>query len=195
MSETASAHASASASAASARAGGRIDEAAPFHPVRIAVLTISDTRDEESDTSGDVLAGRVEGAGHTVAARGIVTDDVEAIRARIKRWIADGACEVIITTGGTGLTGRDVTPEAVEPLFDKRIDGFSVIFHQISYQSVGLSTLQSRATAGLIGGVFVFCLPGSNGAVKDGWSLIAPQLDSRHRPCNLVELMPRLLER
>ena len=197
MSDTASAQASASASASagSQRPGGRIDEAAPFRPVRIAVLTISDTRDEESDTSGDVLAGRVEGAGHTVSARGIVKDDVEAIRTRIKSWIAEGVCEVIITTGDTGLTGRDVTPEAVEPLFDKRIDGFSVIFHQVSYQTVGLSTLQSRATAGLIGGVFVFCLPGSNGAVKDGWSVIAPQLDSRHRPCNLVELMPRLLER
>lgn len=181
--------------AASHRPGGRIDEAAPFTPVRIAVLTISDTRDEESDTSGDVLAGRIEGVGHTVAARDIVKDDVDAIRARIKSWIAEGACDVVITTGGTGLTGRDVTPEALEPLFDKRIDGFSVIFHQISYQSVGLSTLQSRATAGIIGGVFVFCLPGSNGAVKDGWSVIAPQLDSRHRPCNLVELMPRLLER
>ena len=139
--------------------------------------------------------GGSRGWGHTVAARDIVKDDVGAIRARIKSWIAQNACEVIITTGGTGLTGRDVTPEAVEPLFDKRIDGFSVIFHQISYQSVGLSTLQSRATAGLIEGVFVFCLPGSNGAVKDGWSVIAPQLDSRHRPCNLVELMPRLLER
>ncbi len=180
---------------ASQRTGSRIDEAAPFHPVRIAVLTISDTRDEESDTSGDVLAGRITAVGHTIAARGIVRDDIEAIRARIKSWVAEGSCDVIISTGGTGLTGRDVTPEAVEPLFDKRIEGFSVIFHQISYQSVGLSTLQSRATAGLIGGVFIFCLPGSNGAVKDGWSIIAPQLDSRHRPCNLVELMPRLLEK
>jgi molybdenum cofactor biosynthesis protein B len=183
------------APAGSGRPGGRIDEAAPFHPVRIAVLSVSDTRDEESDTSGDVLVGRIESAGHRVAARGIVVDDIGSIQTQIKHWIAERNCEVIITTGGTGLTGRDVTPEAVEPLFDKRLDGFSVIFHQISYQSVGLSTLQSRATAGLIGGVFVFCLPGSNGAVKDGWSVIAPQLDSRHRPCNLVELMPRLLER
>jgi molybdenum cofactor biosynthesis protein B len=173
----------------------RIDESLPFNPVRIAVLSISDTRDEETDTSGHTLAQRIEGAGHRLANRAIVPDDVDAIRGRVRTWIGDGQCDVIITTGGTGLTGRDVTPEALEPLFDKRIDGFSVIFHQVSYQSVGLSTLQSRATAGLISGVFVFCLPGSNGAVKDGWSVIAPQLDSRHRPCNLVELMPRLLER
>jgi molybdenum cofactor biosynthesis protein B len=172
----------------------RIDESLPFHPVRIAVLSVSDTRDEETDTSGKVLAERIEAAGHGLAARAIVPDDIDAIRSRVRGWIEHDAVDVIITTGGTGLTGRDVTPEALEPLFDKRIDGFSVIFHQISYQSVGLSTLQSRATAGLISGVFVFCLPGSNGAVKDGWGVIAPQLDSRHRPCNLVELMPRLLE-
>ena len=175
--------------------GGRIDEAQPIQPVRIAILTVSDTRDEESDTSGHVLAERVAGAGHTVAARGLVKDDVEAVRAKVREWIAAGQVDCIITTGGTGLTGRDVTPEALEPLFDKKIEGFSVVFHLISYQSVGLSTLQSRATAGIIDGVFVFCLPGSNGAVKDGWSVIGPQLDSRHRPCNLVELMPRLLER
>lgn len=173
----------------------RIDESLPFHPVRIAVLSISDTRDEETDTSGRLLADRVTGAGHALADRAIVPDDIEAIRSKVRGWIEAGACDVIVTTGGTGLTGRDVTPEALEPLFDKRIEGFSVVFHQISYQSVGLSTLQSRATAGIIKGVFVFCLPGSNGAVKDGWSVIAPQLDSRHRPCNLVELMPRLLER
>jgi molybdenum cofactor biosynthesis protein B len=175
--------------------GGRLDEARPLHPVRIAILTVSDTRDEESDTSGHVLAERVTGAGHTVAARGLVKDDVEQVRAKVRAWIAAGEIDCIITTGGTGLTGRDVTPEALEPLFDKRIDGFSVVFHLISYQSVGLSTLQSRATAGIIDGVFVFCLPGSNGAVKDGWSVIGPQLDSRHLPCNLVELMPRLLEK
>ena len=173
----------------------RIDESLPFHPVRIAVLTISDSRDEESDTSGDVLVERLQAAGHTLAVRAIVPDDIDAIRSRVRGWIGAGACEVIVTTGGTGLTGRDVTPEALEPLFDKRIDGFSVIFHQVSFQSVGHSTLQSRATAGLISGVFVFCLPGSNGAVKDGWSVIAPQLDSRHKPCNMVELMPRLLEK
>ncbi len=163
---------------------------------RIAILTVSDTRDEESDTSGNVLAERAMGSGRDIAARGIVKDDVEQIRAQIKAWTKSGDVEVIITTGGTGITGRDVTPEAVEPLFDKKIDGFSVIFHLVSYQSVGLSTLQSRATAGLIGGVFVFCLPGSNGAVKDGWDkVISAQLDSRHGPCNMVELMPRLLER
>src|SRR5579875_922718 len=181
--------------APSQRPGGRIDEALTLVPVRIAVLTISDTRDEESDTSGDVLADRIEAAGHRIAARGIVRDDVEAIRAQINAWVDGGEVDCIITTGGTGLTGRDVTPEAVEPLYDKRIEGFSVVFHMVSYGTVGLSTLQSRATAGLIRGVFVFCLPGSNGAVKDGWSVIAPQLDSRHKPCNLVELMPRLLER
>ncbi len=175
--------------------GGRYDPAAPFSPVRVAVLTISDTRDEESDTSGHLLAQRVAGAGHVLADRGIVADDVDVIRARVKSWAASGAIDAIVTTGGTGLTGRDVTPEAIEPLFDKRIEGFSVIFHLVSYQSVGLSTLQSRALAGLIDGVFVFCLPGSNGAVRDGWDkVIAPQLDSRHKPCNLVELMPRLLE-
>jgi molybdopterin adenylyltransferase len=125
----------------------------------------------------------------------LVPDDRAAIRAQVLAWVASGKVDAVITTGGTGLTGRDVTPEALEPLFDKRIDGFSVIFHLVSYQSVGLSTLQSRATAGLIGGVFVFCLPGSNGAVKDGWDkVIAAQLDSRHRPCNMVELMARLNE-
>jgi molybdenum cofactor biosynthesis protein B len=176
--------------------GGKIDEAKPLKPVRVAVLTVSDTRDEESDTSGDVLADRITGAGHELADRAIVRDDVAAIRERIKAWVASGSVDAIITTGGTGITGRDVTPEAVEPLFDKRIDGFSVVFHLVSYQSVGLSTLQSRATAGIVGGVFVFCLPGSNGAVKDGWDkVIAAQLDSRHGPCNMVELMPRLLER
>jgi len=172
----------------------RIDESLPFHPVRISVLSISDTRDAETDTSGRALAERIEAAGHALVHRTIVPDAIDAIRSCVRGWIEHGQCDVIITTGGTGLTGRDVTPEALEPLFDKRIDGFSVIFHQVSYQSVGLSTLQSRATAGLISGVFVFCLPGSNGAVKDGWSVIAPQLDSRHKPCNLVEIMPRLLE-
>ena len=175
--------------------GGRYDQAAAFAPVRVAVLTISDTRDEESDTSGHVLAERITGAGHVLVDRAIVADEVDAIRARIKAWTTAGAVDAIVTTGGTGLTGRDVTPEAIEPLFDKRIDGFSVIFHLVSYQSVGLSTLQSRALAGLIDGVFVFCLPGSNGAVRDGWDkVIAAQLDSRHRPCNMVELMPRLTE-
>ena len=175
--------------------GGRIDENQAIKPVRIAVLTVSDTRDEESDTSGHVLAERIKTAGHELADKGIVKDDVAQIREQIKAWVASGAVDAIITTGGTGITGRDVTPEAVEPLFDKKIDGFSVIFHLVSYQSVGLSTLQSRATAGTVDGVFVFCLPGSNGAVKDGWDkVISAQLDSRHGPCNMVELMPRLME-
>jgi len=174
--------------------GGRIDTARQLKPVKVAVLTISDTRDEESDTSGNLLADRVTGAGHELVARGIVKDDVEQIRAQVLKWVADGA-EAIVTTGGTGITGRDVTPEAIRPLFDKEIDGFSVVFHLVSYQSVGLSTLQSRALAGLVKGCFVFCLPGSNGAVKDGWDkVIAAQLDSRHGPCNMVELMPRLME-
>jgi molybdenum cofactor biosynthesis protein B len=175
--------------------GGKFDETAPVVPVRIAVLTISDTRDEESDTSGTVLNDLVKNAGHEIAARGLVRDDVEAIRKQVKAWTQSGEVDAIITTGGTGLTGRDVTPEAMTPLFDKVIDGFSVVFHLVSYQSVGLSTLQSRAVAGLVDGVFVFCLPGSNGACRDGWSVIGPQLDSRHRPCNMIELMPRLMER
>jgi len=176
--------------------GGRVDEKAELTPVRIAVLTISDTRDDESDTSGHVLAERLKDAGHELAARALVRDDVEAIRRQVKAWVESRAVDAIITTGGTGITGRDVTPEAIEPMLDKRLEGFSVIFHLVSYQSVGLSTLQSRALAGLIDGVFIFCLPGSNGAVRDGWDkVIAPQLDSRHRPCNMVELMPRLLER
>ena len=175
--------------------GGRYDEAAPFKPVRVAVLTISDTRDEESDTSGHLLVERVIGAGHLLADKAIVADDIAAIRVKVRGWTSSGQVDAIVTTGGTGLTGRDVTPEAIEPLFDKKIDGFSVIFHLASYQTVGLSTLQSRALAGIINGVFVFCLPGSNGAVKDGWDkVISAQLDSRHGPCNMVELMPRLLE-
>ncbi|CAN5332712.1 molybdenum cofactor biosynthesis protein B [soil metagenome] len=183
-------------SAAGLTPGGGIKPDLPFTPVRVAILTISDTRDEESDTSGQVLVDRVKAAGHELGGRAVVRDDVEQIRQTVRDWIASGQVDAIVTTGGTGLTGRDVTPEALEPLFDKKIDGFSVVFHMVSYQSVGLSTLQSRATAGLIGGVFVFCLPGSNGAVRDGWDkLISQQLDSRHKPCNMVELMPRLLER
>ena len=175
--------------------GGKIDTGRQIKPVKVAVLTISDTRDEESDTSGHVLAERVTGAGHELVDKAIVRDDIMDIRAKIEGWVASGFVEAIVTTGGTGITGRDVTPEAVRPLFDKEIDGFSVIFHLVSYQSVGLSTLQSRALAGIVGGVFVFCLPGSNGAVKDGWDkVISAQLDSRHGPCNMVELMPRLME-
>lgn len=176
-----------------APAGKLLDQ--PITPIRIAVLTVSDTRDEDSDTSGAILAERIASSGHACAARAIVPDDIEAIRHQVRAWISAGEADAIVTTGGTGLTGRDVTPEALEPLFDKRIDGFSVIFHTVSYQTVGLSTLQSRATAGIIDGVFVFCLPGSNGAVRDGWDkVIRWQLDSRHRPCNMVELMPRLGE-
>ena len=175
--------------------GGKLDEAATLTPVRIAVLTISDTRDEESDTSGHVLVERLTDAGHTLADKLVVRDDIVAIRAQVKAWVGAGQVDAILTTGGTGITGRDVTPEAIEPLLDKRIEGFSVIFHLVSYQTVGLSTLQSRALAGIIDGVFIFCLPGSNGAVRDGWDkVIAAQLDSRHEPCNMVELMPRLLE-
>ncbi|HEX3364718.1 molybdenum cofactor biosynthesis protein B [Phenylobacterium sp.] len=175
--------------------GGRIDEKQALKPVRIAILTISDTRDEESDTSGHVLAERVKTAGHELVDKAICRDSIVEIREKIEGWVASGFVEAIVATGGTGITGRDVTPEAIEPMFDKKLDGFSVVFHMVSYQSVGLSTLQSRATAGIVKGVFVFCLPGSNGAVKDGWDkVIAPQLDSRHGPCNMVELMPRLLE-
>jgi molybdenum cofactor biosynthesis protein B len=175
--------------------GGGIKPELPFKPVRVAILTVSDTRDEATDTSGQLLIDRVKAAGHELADRAVVRDDIDKIRQTVRNWIAGGQVDAIVTTGGTGLTGRDVTVEALEPLFDKRIDGFSVVFHLVSYASVGLSTLQSRATAGLIGGVFVFCLPGSNGAVKDGWDkVISAQLDSRHKPCNMVELMPRLLE-
>ncbi|MGC6499882.1 MAG: molybdenum cofactor biosynthesis protein B [Henriciella sp.] len=173
-----------------------INESLPFIPVRIAVLIVSDTRTLETDTSGATLVQRIEAAGHEVADRQIVPDDKAQIRARVQSWITDPDIDVVISSGGTGLTGRDVTPEAVTPLFDKTIEGFSVIFHQVSFQSVGLSTLQSRAVAGLAAGTFIFCLPGSNGAVKDGWDkVISYQLDSRHKPCNLVELMPRLMER
>jgi len=174
----------------------RINEALKFTPVRIAVMTVSDTRDEESDTSGKVLADRVVKDGHLLAARAWVKDDVGEIQAQAQAWITDAGVDVIIATGGTGLTGRDVTPEALRPLFDKEIDGFNVIWHLVSYGSVGLSTLQSRACAGVAGGTFVFALPGSNGACKDGWDkIIRWQLDSRHLPCNMVEIMPRLMER
>lgn len=175
---------------------GKIIETAPFRAVRIAVMTVSDTRDEESDTSGRILADRVVASGHELAARAWVKDDIGAITLQTKGWIADPQIDAIITTGGTGLTGRDVTPDAMRPLFDKEIDGFNVVWHMVSYQSVGLSTLQSRACAGVAQDTFIFCLPGSNGACKDGWDkIIRWQLDSRHAPCNMVELMPRLLEK
>lgn len=167
-----------------------------FVPVRVAVLTVSDTRTPETDGSGAWLAGAIEGAGHVLATRAIVADECDEIRAAVRAWIDDPDIDAVITTGGTGLTGRDVTPEAVAPLFDKVIEGFAVIFHTISFQSVGLSTIQSRACAGVANGTFVFCLPGSGGAVRDGWEkVISPQLDARTRPCNLVEIMPRLGER
>ena len=173
----------------------RIDDTKDFIPVRIAVLTVSDSRSLDEDRSGQVLADRITGAGHTLADRKLLPDERDEIAAQLRAWIADPDIDVVISTGGTGLTGRDVTPEAITPLFDKTIERFSVIFHQVSFQSVGLSTLQSRAVAGLASGTFIFCLPGSTGAVKDGWyKVISFQLDSRHKPCNLVELMPRLME-
>ena len=173
-----------------------INESLIFRPVRIAILTVSDTRTQANDTSGDILIERLEMAGHELADRKILKDDKNLIQDQVKNWTTREDIQVIISTGGTGLTGRDVTVEAMRPLFDKEIDGFSVVFHMVSYGTVGLSTLQSRACAGLIGDTFVFCLPGSNGAVKDGWDkVIRDQLDSRHRPCNFVDLMPRLNER
>jgi molybdenum cofactor biosynthesis protein B len=173
----------------------RIDESIPFVPVRIAVLTVSDTRDASNDTSGDALAARLTEAGHVLAARTLLRDDQEKIAAQLRAWIADPEIDVVISTGGTGLTGRDVTVEAFRSVFEKEIDGFSVIFHQISMESVGTSTVQSRACAGVAGGTYLFALPGSTGAVKDGWDHVLKwQLDVRHRPCNFVEIMPRLEE-
>jgi molybdenum cofactor biosynthesis protein B len=172
-----------------------IDDKRPFVPLNIAVLTISDTRKLEDDKSGGTLAERIEKAGHTVAARAIVTDDVEKIRAQMRAFIADPGIDVVISTGGTGLTGRDVTPEAAEPLFEKRMDGFSTAFHMVSHAKIGSSTVQSRATAGLANSTFIFCLPGSPGACRDAWDeILVHQLDYRYRPCNFVELMPRLDE-
>ena len=172
-----------------------IDESLTFKPVTVAVLTVSDSRTRKTDSSGDILQARIEGAGHKVLGREIVRDTIEGVRAQMQSWMDDGQIDVIISTGGTGLTGRDITVEAVTPLFDKVIDGFSVVFHQESFKTIGLSTLQSRACAGLAQGTIIFCLPGSNGAVKDGWDkVIAAQLDSRHRPCNMIDLMPRFGE-
>jgi molybdopterin adenylyltransferase len=171
------------------------DAARQFIPLNIAVLTISDTRSLADDKSGTTLADRLTAAGHKLAAREIVTDDVEAIRGVIKKWIADDGVDAIITTGGTGFTGRDVTPEAVEPLFEKRMDGFSIAFHMLSHAKISVSTIQSRATAGVAGATFIFCLPGSPGACRDGWDgILAAQLDYRTKPCNFVEIMPRLDE-
>src|SRR5262245_46282708 len=173
----------------------KIDTSRPFIPVRIAVLTVSDTRTEADDTSGATLAQLIAAAGHEVAARAIVKDEVAAIRARVEAWIAAPAVDVVLTTGGTGFTGRDVTPDAVKPLFEKEIDGFSTIFHTLSFAKIGTSTIQSRACAGLARGTYIFCLPGSPGACKDAWNgILRWQLDNRHRPCNFVEIMPRLEE-
>jgi molybdenum cofactor biosynthesis protein B len=170
-----------------------LDQDLVFYPLRIAVLTVSDTRVEATDTSGRTLAERIEGAGHVLVARTIVTDDVEAIRAQVHEWVRDPAVDVILSTGGTGFSPRDVTPEAVKPLFRREMDGFSVVFHQASLGTVGVSTLQSRAFAGQIEDTFIFCLPGSTGACRDAWDLVLKlELDSRYRPCSLAGQIPRL---
>ncbi|MEL6747541.1 MAG: molybdenum cofactor biosynthesis protein B [Pseudomonadota bacterium] len=174
----------------------KLDETRPFIALNIAVLTMSDTRALEEDKSGRLLAERIVGAGHTLADRAIVPDDVEEIQTRVVGWCNDPDVDVVLTTGGTGFTGRDVTPDALEPMFDKTIDGFAAVFHRISYDKIGTSTLQSRACAGLIGTTFVFCLPGSPSACRDAWDeILVWQLNNQHRPCNFVEIMPRLAER
>ena len=173
-----------------------LDQSKPFTPLKIAVLAVSDTRTLETDTAGALLKSLMEADGHVCAARAVVRDDIHQIRATVMGWVVDPEIDAIITTGGTGFSGRDVTPEALEPLFQKRMDGFSVLFHQYSATTVGTSTLQSRATGGLIGETFVFALPGSRGACRDAWEgILRAQLDNRHKPCNFVELMPRLAER
>jgi molybdenum cofactor biosynthesis protein B len=172
-----------------------IDASRDFIPLNIAVLTVSDTREMADDRSGATLAQRIEAAGHKVAARAIVTDDVDNIRAQVKSWITDPDVDVVISTGGTGFTGRDVTPEALEPLFEKRMDGFATLFLMISHAKIGTSAIQTRATAGVAGATYIFCLPGSPGACKDAWDdILLHQLDYRYRPCNFVEIMPRLDE-
>jgi len=166
-----------------------------FIPVRIALMTVSDTRTRENDGSGDILEARVHDAGHFVAERMIVPDDIARIADQLVKWIADPEIDVVISTGGTGLTGRDVTPEAFRSVFEKEIEGFSAIFHRISFDKIGTSTIQSRACAGVSKGTYLFALPGSPGAVKDGWdAILKPQLDYRHKPCNFIEIMPRLEE-
>jgi len=172
-----------------------IDESLTFHPLHIAVLTVSDTRTLDTDRSGALLAERLTGAGHVLAARAIVTDDVEAIRAQVSRWVADPGVDIVISTGGTGFTSRDVTPEAVRPLLRRMMDGFSVVFHQASMGTIGVSTLQSRVLAGQAEDSFLFCLPGSTGACRDGWDLVLRyELDSRYRPCSIAGQIPRLRE-
>ncbi len=173
----------------------KIDETHPFVPVSFAVLAVSDTRTLEDDTSGALLAEMIERDGHRCLDRAVVRDEIEAIRERVRPWLQDATIDVVLTTGGTGFSGRDVTPEALEPLFTKRMEGFSVLFHQYSATLIGTSTLQSRATAGLIDTTFVFCLPGSRGACRDAWdAILKHQFDSRHMPCNFIEVMPRLRE-
>lgn len=173
-----------------------IDESRKFIPVNIAVLTVSDTRDEASDESGKTLIDRLTGAGHRLAARRVLRDEPKLIQEQVKAWVNDPNVDVIITNGGTGITGRDVTPEALRPLLDKEIEGFGELFRMISFQKVGTSTMQSRALGGLAGGTYIFALPGSPSACRDGWDeILKYQLDSRHGPCNLVELMPRLMEK
>jgi molybdenum cofactor biosynthesis protein B len=170
-----------------------IDENLTFYPLRIAVLTVSDTRDKSTDKSGALLTERLAAAGHELAAKAIVRDDIEAIRAQVRAWAGDPDVDLIISTGGTGFAPRDVTPEAVKPLFRREMDGFSVLFHQASFGTVGFSTLQSRAFAGQVDDTFVFCLPGSTGACRDGWDLVLKyELDSRYRPCSLAGQIPRL---
>ena len=174
---------------------GRIDESRRFQPVRIAVLTVSDTRSEADDTSGRTLAELITRDGHILAARAIVKDDPAAITEKLRAWIAAPGIEVVISTGGTGVTGRDITPETFEALFEKKIDGFGELFRWLSYQKIETSTIQSRATGGVAGGTYLFALPGSPGACRDGWEeILRFQLDIRFRPCNLAELMPRLQE-
>jgi len=173
-----------------------LNETLPFHPVRIAVLTVSDSRDLAQDKSGDTLVARIEGAGHILAGRAIVKDDVALITAKLNGWIDNPQVDCVITTGGTGVTGRDVTPEALAMVWDKEIPGFGELFRWLSYAKIGTSTIQSRATACVARGTYIFALPGSTGAVKDGWDdILLHQLDSRFMPCNFVELMPRLMER
>ena len=173
----------------------RIDETRPFIAVGIAVLTVSDTRTTADDKSGDTLVNRITDAGHTLIARNIVKDDKQAILDQVRAWTMDPAVDVVITTGGTGFTGRDVTPEALEPFFEKKMDGFSEVFHRISYDKIGTSTIQSRATGGVANATYIFVLPGSPGACKDAWDgILKHQLDYRHMPCNFVEIMPRLDE-
>jgi molybdenum cofactor biosynthesis protein B len=170
-------------------------ETKAFVPVRIAVMTVSDTRTRADDVSGDTLEARIKDAGHVLAARAIVPDNKEKISVQLKKWIADPNVDVVISTGGTGLTGRDVTPEAFRAVFEKEIDGFSALFHRISFDKIGTSTIQSRACAGVAKGTYLFALPGSPGAVKDGWDgILKAQLDSRHKPCNFVDIIPRLKE-